>query len=129
MVVTGQPVSTEKERVALAGPTFPAASRATATGEWRPSPRAPEARTAVDQVPSAAAVTDPSDAPSTATKTVAPASALPLSVGVGVASSVPSAGAVITGAAGGVVSTVHGQLGGVGSTSPEAPMARAENVC
>src|SRR5207302_7876901 len=90
--VTGQPVKTENERCALAGPMLPAASRAMATVSWLPSPSAPELGTAIDQLPSAPARALPSEAPSTATKTVAPASAVPLKVGVGVARSASSAG-------------------------------------
>ena len=63
------------------------------------------------------------------TVTREPGSAVPVSVGVAVGSELPATGAAMAGAAGGVVSTVHDQLGGEGSTLPAPSRARTASAC
>src|SRR5205085_10480078 len=92
--VTGQPVRTSNERVALGAPRLPAASFASATAWCAPSPRADDV---TDQAPAASACTPGSAAPSTATYTVANGSAVPVSAGVGVGTTAASSGVSMTG--------------------------------
>src|ERR671917_288304 len=101
---SGAVVSTVKVTGSDAGETLPAASVCVAVTVCEPSPRA--SGTTSDQVPSGATVVVPTVTPSTVTSTVAPGSPVPVIVGVESLIVDPSAGRVMTGAAGAAVSTV-----------------------
>ncbi len=115
-------VSTTNELVSVA--VLPAVSAATARTSCVPS--ASGAGVGVDQVPSAAAVTVPTSVPSRKTWTVAPGSAVPLSVGRVSRVLEPSAGPV-TSTSGAVVSMVNPCW----STAvlPAASVVSARTVC
>ncbi|GJE06197.1 hypothetical protein AOPFMNJM_1511 [Methylobacterium jeotgali] len=93
---------------ALAAPVLPAASVAVAVRLWAPSARVPGVKL---QRPSAEATVSPSRTPASSTVTVAPASAVPLRVGLRLAvipsPAVPVSGVkpVIAGASGATRST------------------------
>ncbi len=74
-------------------------------------------------------MTVPTTAPSTETVTVLPASAVPLIAGVGLLIEAPFAGALTTGAAGAVVSTVKGTAAELGEVLPAASVAVALALC
>jgi hypothetical protein len=101
---SGAVVSTVKESGVDAGDTFPAASVAVAVAECGPSPSGVVGVNV--QSPSGLVVAVPTTAPSIDTVTVEFGSAVPEMAGVASAVVDPSAGAVITGAAGTTVSTV-----------------------
>ena len=126
MMTSGPLTSTITVRPTDGPETFPAASRAVAVYVWLPSGTDVSSR---DQVPPAVAVAVPREVVPSKTSTVELASAVPDSVNVCVARIAPLAGAVIAGAAGGSVSTIHVREAGVESVFPAASVARTWNVC
>ena len=121
MIASGPVTSTITVRPVDGPETFPAASRAVAVYVWLPSGTDVSWR---DQVPAAVAVVVPREAVPSKTSTVELASAVPDSVKVCVPRTALFAGAVIAGAAGACVSTVHVRVAGVASVLPAASVAR-----
>ena len=80
------------------------------------------------QVPPAVADVAPREVEPSKTSTRIKGSAVPESVTLLVPNAAPLAGAVITGAAGGVTSTVHVRVAGVWSVLPATSVARTLNV-
>src|SRR5207237_134271 len=101
----GATVSTLKLRGLLGLDVFAAASVAVATARCAPSAMAAAGMQV--NAPLASAATVHTGAPSTVTRTVLLASAVPLKVGVDVESTARSAGVLSTGAEGAAVSTVN----------------------
>jgi hypothetical protein len=109
------------------GDTLPTASVAVATAVCGPSARGVVG--VIDHAPAPSAVAVPMGVPSTVTATVEFASAVPEIAGVGSFVDEPSAGVVITGADGAVVSTVNVSGADAGDTFPLASAAVAVAVC
>src|SRR5690606_15790121 len=87
------------------GPVLPASSAARACSSWVPSSSGTDTFTVHSPEPSA--MVDPKSSESITNVTSAPASAVPLTVGVVLFVTAPSVGTRITGAAGATVSTVN----------------------
>src|SRR5204862_302436 len=118
-------VSTVNETALEAALWFSAASLAIAVIDFTPSVRLEETQ---DQAPPPFAVAVQKVVPPCLTATVALTSAVPEIVGVALFVKLPPAGAVITGAAGGVVSTENVAPVESGPILPAASIARAVNV-
>jgi hypothetical protein len=125
MGASGAEVSTVNATGALAGERFPAASVWVPVTVCDPSASTAESH---DQTPPLTTAVHRMVVPS-ATSTVDPVSPVPVMVGVASGTAAPAAGAVMTGAAGAVLSTVNVTGALAGETLPATSVWVAVTVC